>query len=97
MRLDIYLKQTGLIKKRSEAKRACENQQVILINVEPKKVAKASQSVHIGECFQIELENRLIKIEILRIPIRTPSRKDRARFFRLIDEQHNDSFSDLSF
>ena len=97
MRLDIYLKQTGLIKKRSDAKRACENQRVILINVEPKKIAKASQSVHIGECFQIELENRLMKIEVLRIPVRTPSKKNRASFFRLIDEQHIDSFSDLSF
>ena len=97
MRLDIYLKHTGLIKQRSVAKRACDNQQIVLINSEPEKIAKAGQPVHIGERFRIELDNRLIQIEVLEIPVRSPSRRERQRFFRLLDEQQIDPFSDLSF
>jgi len=97
MRLDTYLKYTGIIKQRSVAKRVCDNRQVVLINVEPEKFAKAGQSVHIGERFRIELDNRLIQIEVLEVPVHSPSKRDRQRFFRLVDEQQIDPFSDLSF
>ncbi len=97
MRLDTYLKYTGIIKQRSIAKRTCDNRQVVSINVEPEKFAKAGQSVHIGERFRIELDNRLIQIEVLEIPVRTPSKRDRHRFYRLLDEQQIEPFSDLSF
>jgi len=53
--------------------------------------------VHIGERFRIELDNRLIQIEVLEIPLRSPSRRDRHRFYRLLDEQQIEPFSDLSF
>ena len=97
MRLDTYLKYSGIIKQRSVAKRTCDNRQVVLINVEPEKFAKAGQSVRVGERFRIELDNRLIEIEILEVPVRSPPRRDRHRFFRLLDEQQIDPFSDLDF
>ena len=97
MRLDTYLKHTGLIKQRSVAKQICGKQQVVMVSVEPEKIAKADQPVHIGERFRIELENRRIQIEVLEIPVRIPSKKERQRFFRLLDEQQIDPYSDLSF
>ncbi len=97
MRLDTYLKHTGLIKQRSVAKQACDKKQVVMVSVEPEKIAKAGQPVHIGERFRIELDNRRFQIEVLEIPVRIPSRRERQRFFRLLDEQQIDPFSDLSF
>tara|TARA_B100000945_G_C20246984_1_gene532628 strand:+ start:575 stop:817 length:243 start_codon:yes stop_codon:yes gene_type:complete len=79
------------------AKQICGKQQVVMVSVEPEKIAKAGQPVHIGERFRIELENRQIQIEVLEIPVRIPSKKERQRFFRLLDEQQIDPYSDLSF
>ena len=48
-RLDMFLKHTGLIKQRSQAKRACDDGRVVLVGPSGEKTAKASQAVHVGE------------------------------------------------
>lgn len=96
-RLDIFLKHTGLIKQRSQAKRACEDGRVILIVPSGEKTAKASQAVHVGERVRIETMTRRIEIEVLALPDRTPARSERQRFYRLLSEEQIDPFADLSF
>ncbi len=96
-RLDIFLKNTGLIKQRSEAKRACDDGRVVLIGSEGEKTAKASQAVHVGERVRIETTTRRIEVEVLDLPERTPAKRDRQRFYRILSEERIDPFADLSF
>ena len=93
MRLDIYLKNTGLIKQRSAAKRACDSGR---IQIDGHR-AKASHSVIVGEKILIETDTRLLDVEVLEIPVRPPARRDRQRFYRIIREEERDPYEDLSF
>ena len=93
MRLDIFLKSTGLVKQRSEAKRACDAGRV-MIGGQP---AKASHAVIVGEQILIESDVRLLDVEILAIPARPPAKRDRHRFYRIIHEERRDPYEDLSF
>ena len=93
MRLDIFLKNTGLIKQRSEAKRACDAGQVQIGG----RQAKAAHSVTVGEQILIATPTRLLDIEVLGIPERQPTRRDRRRFYRILREEHLDPYEDLSF
>ena len=93
MRLDIFLKNTGLIKQRSEAKRACDSGQVQIGGQQ----AKAAHRVAVGEQIHIAPPTRLLDIEVLGIPERPPARRDRRRFYRILREEHRDPYEDLSF
>ena len=93
MRLDIFLKNTGLIKQRSEAKRACDAGQVQIGG----RPVKAAHSVTVGEQICIATPTRLLDIEVLGIPERQPARRDRHRFYRILREEHRDPYEDLSF
>ena len=93
MRLDIFLKSTGLVKQRSEAKRACDAGRVT-IGGQP---AKASHAVIVGEQILIESDVRLLDVEILAIPARPPAKRDRHRFYRIIREERRAPYEDLSF
>ena len=93
MRLDIFLKNTGLIKQRSEAKRACDAGRV-QIGGQP---AKASHLVIIGEQITVETDVRLLDFEVLSVPARPPAKRDRHRCYRIIRDEHRDPYDDLSF
>lgn len=60
MRLDKYLKQSRLIKRRTVAKEVADAN-LILIN---DKVAKPSSSVEVGDVLTISIGNRIRKIKI---------------------------------
>lgn len=93
MRLDIFLKNTGLIKQRSEAKRACDAGRVQIGSQQ----AKASHAVVVGEQIHIATPTRLLDIEVLGLPERPPARRDRGRFYRILREEYRDPYEDLSF
>ena len=93
MRLDIFLKNTGLVKQRSEAKRACDAGWVTIGG----KPAKASHAIIVGERILIETDIRLLDVEILAIPARPPAKRDRHRFYRIIREERRDPYENLSF
>lgn len=93
MRLDIFLKNTGLIKQRSEAKRACDAGRVQIGG----RPAKASHSVAVGDQLHITTPTRLLDIEVLGIPTHPLARRDRRRFYRILHEEYRDPYEDLSF
>ena len=93
MRLDIFLKNTGLIKQRSEAKRSCDAGRVH-IGGQP---AKASHVVIVGEQILIETDARLLDVEVIDVPTRPPAKRDRHRFYRVIRDERRDPYDDLSF
>lgn len=63
MRLDKYLKVSRLIKRRTIANEACDNDR-ILVNG---KQAKASYQVKPGDIIEITFGNRTLKVEVLNI------------------------------
>jgi ribosomal 50S subunit-recycling heat shock protein len=63
MRIDKFLKNSRLIKRRSIAKEACEQGRVKVND----KVAKPGTEVLVGDIIILELGTRIIKIEVLDI------------------------------
>ena len=92
-RLDLFLKNTGLIKQRAEAKRACDEGRV-RVDGQP---AKAGRTVSCGEIVSCDLAECFIEVEVLTVPQRQPSRKERSRCYRLIRQERRDPHADLEF
>ena len=92
-RLDLFLKHTGLIKQRTQAKRACDDECVQVDG----KPAKASQQIRPGEIIIIDTEIHYIEAQVLDIPRCSPSKKQRDRYVRVLREEHRDPIEDLSF
>lgn len=63
MRLDKYLKVSRLIKRRTIANEACDNDR-ITVNGKP---AKASYQVKVGDVIEITFGQRTLKVEVLEI------------------------------
>ena len=84
MRLDSFLSLSRLIKRRTQAKKACEIGAVLVNGI----IAKASQKIKIGQKIQIDFPNRLLEVEILSVPVGENLRKEEARgLYKVIKEE----------
>jgi ribosomal 50S subunit-recycling heat shock protein len=92
-RLDIFLKNTGLIKRRSEAKSACQRGSV-QVNDRP---ANAGRPVRVGETIRVELTDVYFEVEVLAVPERPPPKSERRRYYRLIRHEPRRADSDFEF
>lgn len=63
MRLDKYLKISRLIKRRTIANAACDAGKIIVNG----RAARASYDVKIGDKLEINLGNRIFKVEVINI------------------------------
>ena len=63
MRLDKYLKVSRLIKRRTIANEACDNDRSLVNG----KQAKASYQVKVGDVIEISFGQRTLKVEVLNI------------------------------
>ena len=63
MRLDKYLKVSRLIKRRTVANEACDNERVSVNG----KVARASYEVKLGDIIEISFGQKTVKVEVLAI------------------------------
>lgn len=61
MRIDKYLKNSRIIKRRSVAKEACE-QERIMVNG---KIAKPGTEVEVGDIINVKFGNKEIKVKVL--------------------------------
>lgn len=82
MRLDLFLKESRLIKRRPKAKEYCDRG-LIEING---TVAKASREVACGDIMLVKYPRRWLKIEVVSIPRRGSSPIQAAQCYRLIEE-----------
>lgn len=80
VRLDLFLKNSGLFKQRAAARRACGAGQV-LVDGRP---ARASREIRVGERVCITSEEGYLEAEILAIPARPVSRGERGRYCRIV-------------
>ena len=83
MRLDSFLSDARLIKRRTQAKKACENKIVLVDGV----VAKPGKEVKKGQIITINFTNRTLEVEILEIPSRSVRKEEAKNFYRMIREE----------
>lgn len=92
-RLDLFLKNAGLIKQRSEAKRACDSSRVQVDGVP----AKPGREIRVGEIVSLELETCFVELEVLDIPRRPLPKKQRQHYYCILRRKDRDPYEDLSF
>ena len=81
MRLDKYLKVSRLIKRRTVANEACDNER-ITVNGRP---AKASYDVKVGDVLEIRFGAKTVKIEVLAVA-EAVRKDDAAAMYRELTE-----------
>ena len=83
MRLDTYLSDARLIKRRTQAKKACENKIVLVDGT----AAKPGKEVRVGQKITMNFTNRTVEVEVLEIPSRSVKKEDAKNFYRMIKEE----------
>jgi ribosomal 50S subunit-recycling heat shock protein len=83
MRLDSFLSDTRLIKRRTQAKKACEGGMVSLDG----KAAKPGKEVKSGQIITIDFAQRILEVEVLEIPSRRVRKEDAKNFYKIIREE----------
>ena len=83
MRVDVFLKTTGLIKQRAEAKRACEHGAVTVAGVR----VKPGRSVEKGQRIRIAYPRRILEVEVLALPTGSVRKSERDRYYRVVEER----------
>lgn len=89
MRLDVFLNKCCIVRRRSEAKRACDNG---IVTVDG-QVAKASRILQAGQTVCIEFTDRFLEFEIIDVPKGNVSRKQAPDFYHIVrDEAREQEF-----
>jgi ribosomal 50S subunit-recycling heat shock protein len=86
VRIDVFLKQTRLIKRRPLAKELCEEGAVSING----NVVRAGREVSPGDTLELSLRNRRLVVEIVDIPSRPPSTAHARDFYRIIRDERNE-------
>jgi ribosomal 50S subunit-recycling heat shock protein len=83
LRLDSFLSEVRLIKRRTQAKIACEGGKVLLDG----KVAKPGKEVKAGQIITINFANRTLEVEVEGIPSGNVRKAEAKNFYRVIREE----------
>lgn len=83
MRLDLFLKQTGLIRRRPIAKLMCDGGKVARNG----QLAKPSDEVRGGDTLALDFGTRRIEVEIVAVPAGSVPKARRDEFYRLTSEE----------
>jgi ribosomal 50S subunit-recycling heat shock protein len=83
MRLDSFLSEVRLIKRRTQAKIACENKIVLVDGI----VAKPGKEVKEGQIITINFTNKTLEVEVLEIPSRSVKKEEARNFYQVIKEE----------
>ena len=86
MRLDLYLKKCFLIKRRTDAKRACDNG-IVSIN---DHVAKAGREIAAGQRISIAFMDRFLEVEVLALPSGNVAKGKAHLYHRVLRDEPRD-------
>jgi ribosomal 50S subunit-recycling heat shock protein len=89
LRLDVFLKRTGLVKQRTQAKLICDRGRVA---VDGNK-AKAGKEIGAGRVIGLDLSREYIEIEVLELPDRNFKRQPGEAFYRVVRHEEKDRYS----
>ena len=81
MRLDSFLRKVLIFKSRSQAHEACKKG-LVTLNSAP---AKGSAKVRPGDIITVDFPAMFIKFEVLEIPEGNVSRKNREKYYKLLE------------
>lgn len=90
MRLDLFLKQSGLIKRRPVAKAMCDGGKIKRQNA----TAKAADEVRPGDVLIISYGFKTTEVRILDVPRGSIGRAQRDDYFQIIRETRQDGNDD---
>ncbi|HER23953.1 MAG TPA: RNA-binding S4 domain-containing protein [Candidatus Atribacteria bacterium] len=82
MRLDKFLKISRLIKRRTEAKKACLSK-CIKVN---DRIAKAGDEVKAADEIEINLTNKILRVKILDVPLKNILAKQAVMLYEVLKE-----------
>jgi ribosomal 50S subunit-recycling heat shock protein len=80
MRIDKFLKDSRIIKRRTIAKEACDSSRVYING----KVAKAGDEVKPGDIVEIQFGNKNLKIEVLNVK-ENVSKAESTEMYKIIE------------
>jgi ribosomal 50S subunit-recycling heat shock protein len=83
MRLDLFLKWSRVILRRSLAKETCDAGRVMVNDRE----AAAGREVRPGDLISVRLPRRLLKIRIRSIPPHAPGKEQAREMIELVDDR----------
>jgi ribosomal 50S subunit-recycling heat shock protein len=83
LRIDKFFKLSRIIKRRTEAKKACDNS-CVKING---KIAKAGDTVKPLDKVQIHFRHKILEIEVLEIPTGNISISRSSQLYRVMKEE----------
>ena len=83
LRLDKFLKNVGIVKRREHAQEACRRG---LVEVDG-RTAKPATQVRVGQTLTVRLGMKIRQYRVLQVPQRPVARAERAQCVELIDEQ----------
>ncbi len=87
MRLDLFLKQTGLVKRRPIAKAMCDSDKIVRNG----KAARAGDEVRRHDILVINYGAKTTEVEVLEVPPPVVSRTARHEFYRIVREERDES------
>ncbi len=91
MRLDRYLKNVGIVKRRTLAKRLADEG-----NVEVnERTAKPSTEVSVGDRIQVQIGMQITEYEVLDTAERPVAKKKREEYVRLLNSERVQPLDDL--
>lgn len=88
MRLDVFLKRTGLFKQRVLARLACD-QGALTVDGRP---ARAARQVEPGRVIRLRTDSEDLEMEIIGLPGRSYRRKDGEAFYRIRSRRARERF-----
>lgn len=83
MRLDKFLKVSGLIRRRPIAKEMCDAGRVFL-NERP---AKAASEVGVGDVLEIQWQHRLLRVRVLALPSSAVRKAEAKALYEVLADQ----------
>lgn len=83
MRLDVFLKTSRLVKRRSQAKELCDDD-AVKINQRP---VRASREVVAGDRLELTFWNRRLVVEVDHVPERPPRAREAHELYRVLADE----------
>jgi ribosomal 50S subunit-recycling heat shock protein len=88
VRLDVFLKRTGLVKQRTLAKQCCDSGQVTVDG----RDARAGKEIGPGAVIAVSTERGTLEIEVVALPQRNYKRRDGEAFYVIRSQADHEIF-----
>ena len=90
MRLDLFLKWSRVILRRTLAKEVCDAGRVTVNNFE----SRAGREIHVGDMVEIDFPRRRMKFRVLSIPLHAPGKDGAKEMLEILESRRTDPDSE---